>query len=222
MLETNICIVPSISHCGGSIFSIIVLNMQVMLSDSSDKFIFAIPFFADAYITGKSNWSSVAFSSINSSITLSNTFSGSAPGLSILFITTIGFRFNAKDFFRTSRVCGMTPSKASTNSKTPSTVFRTRSTSPPKSACPGVSTMFIFTPSYITDVFLERIVIPLSFSISPESIILSDTCSFSLNTWLCFNKASTNVVFPWSTCAIIAIFLIFLLFIFFPLDFYYL
>ena len=29
---------------------------------------------------------------------------------------------------------------------TPLTIFRTRSTSPPKSACPGVSMMLIFTP----------------------------------------------------------------------------
>ena len=35
-------------------------------------------------------------------------------------------------------------------------------------------------------VFLESIVIPLSFSISFESITLSATCSFSRNTWLCF------------------------------------
>lgn len=66
----------------------------------------------------------------------------------------------------------------------------------------------------------ESIVIPLSFSWSFESITLSCTCSFSLNTWLCFNNASTSVVFPWSTCAIIAMFLIFWLFIFItPLKF---
>ena len=35
------------------------------------------------------------------------------------------------------------PSKASTTSSTPSTIFITRSTSPPKSAWPGVSTMLI-------------------------------------------------------------------------------
>ena len=156
--------------------------MQFTLSLSSSKCIFAIPFLAEAYTTGKSNCSSLAFNSINNSKTWSTTFSGLAPGLSILFIITIGFRFNAKDFFKTSLVCGIGPSKASTKSNTPSTIFKTRSTSPPKSACPGVSTIFIFTPLYITDVFLERIVIPLSFSKSFESITLSLTCSFSLNT----------------------------------------
>ena len=38
------------------------------------------------------------------------------------------------------------------------------STSPPKSACPGVSTIFILISPCITDVFFESIVIPLSFS----------------------------------------------------------
>ena len=151
---------------------------------------------------------------MNNSITSSNTFCGSAPGLSILFITTIGFKFIANDFFNTSLVCGIAPSNASTNKSTPSTVFKTLSTSPPKSACPGVSTILIFTPLNITAVFFANIVIPLSFSWSFESITLSATCSLSLNTWLCLNNASTNVVFPWSTCAMIAIFLIFLLFIF--------
>jgi len=38
---------------------------------------------------------------------------------------------------------GRQPSAASTNKTMPSTIFNTRSTSPPKSACPGVSTMLI-------------------------------------------------------------------------------
>ena len=54
-----------------------------------------------------------------------------------------GFKFSANDFFNTSLVCGIAPSNASTNKSTPSTVFNTLSTSPPKSACPGVSTMLI-------------------------------------------------------------------------------
>ena len=98
MLDTSICISPSISHDGGSICSIIVSNIQWTLSVSSSKCIFAIPFLADAYITGKSSCSSFASNSINSSNTWSTTFNGFAPGLSILFITTIGFKFNAKDF----------------------------------------------------------------------------------------------------------------------------
>ena len=104
MFDTSICMLPSTSHFGGSILEIIVSNMQLMLSLSSSKCILAIPFFADAYITGKSNCSSFALSSINSSITLSTTLRGSAPGLSILLIITIGFKLSARDFFRTSLV----------------------------------------------------------------------------------------------------------------------
>ena len=215
MLDTNIWAGPSSSQLGAWIVFIMVSNKQLKSSVSSFKSILAIPFLADAYTTGKSNCSSVASNSINNSITWSTTFSGVAPGLSILLITTIGFNPNANDFFKTSLVCGIAPSKASTNNKTPSTVFKTLSTSPPKSACPGVSTILILTSPCITEVFLESMVIPLSFSWSLESIILSATCSFSLKIWLCLNKASTNVVFPWSTCAIIAIFLIFWLFIFY-------
>ncbi len=56
-------------------------------------------------------------------------------------------------------------------------------------------------------VFLERIVMPLSRSMSFESITRSCTSWFSRNTPLCFSSSSTSVVLPWSTCAIIAIFL---------------
>ena len=42
---------------------------------------------------------------------------------------------------------GIGPSNASTSSSTPLTILSTRSTSPPKSAWPGVSTMLILTPS---------------------------------------------------------------------------
>jgi len=45
----------------------------------------------------------------------------------------------------TKRVWGSGPSLASTSSSTPSTMDRPRSTSPPKSAWPGVSTMLIVT-----------------------------------------------------------------------------
>ena len=84
-------------------------------------------------------------------------------------------------------------------------MFSTRSTSPPKSAWPGVSKMLIFTPSCITAVFLDRIVIPRSRSRSLESITRSSTCSFARKTPLCFSIASTKVVLPWSTWAIMAI-----------------
>ena len=43
----------------------------------------------------------------------------------------------------TKRVCGSGPSDASTSSTMPSTMDRPRSTSPPKSAWPGVSMMLI-------------------------------------------------------------------------------
>ena len=46
---------------------------------------------------------------------------------------------------KTKRVCGSGPSEASTNSITPSTIVSPRSTSPPKSAWPGVSTRFSLT-----------------------------------------------------------------------------
>ena len=45
---------------------------------------------------------------------------------------------------------------------TPLTIFKIRSTSPPKSAWPGVSTMLIFTSPYWMAVFLARMVMPRS------------------------------------------------------------
>ncbi len=47
----------------------------------------------------------------------------------------------------TNRVCGSGPSDASTSSTMPSTIESPRSTSPPKSAWPGVSMMLIVMPS---------------------------------------------------------------------------
>src|SRR3989449_2518344 len=55
----------------------------------------------------------------------------------------MGFSPSASAFPATNRVCGIGPSAASTSSKKPSTMRRIRSTSPPKSAWPGVSTMLI-------------------------------------------------------------------------------
>ena len=75
-----------------------------------------------------------------------------------------------------------------------------------------ISTILIFVSPYITAVFLERIVIPLSLSRSPESITLSATFSFVLNIPLWRRSWSTRVVLPWSTWAIIATFLNFSLF----------
>ena len=60
-----------------------------------------------------------------------------------MLITTIGGSPSSSAFLSTKRVCGSGPSLASTSSSTPSTIFSVRSTSPPKSAWPGVSTMLI-------------------------------------------------------------------------------
>src|SRR5881296_2118968 len=78
---------------------------------------------------------------------------------------------------------------ASTSSRQPSAMLSTRSTSPPKSACPGVSMMLIVTSPCRIDVFLARMVM-----------------RFSRKVWLCFSSASTSVVLPWSTWAMIATF----------------
>jgi hypothetical protein len=58
-------------------------------------------------------------------------------------MTTMGRRPCLNAFCVTNRVCGMGPSTASTSSSTQSTMASTRSTSPPKSAWPGVSTMLM-------------------------------------------------------------------------------
>ena len=52
---------------------------------------------------------------------------------------------------------------------------KTRSTSAPKSEWPGVSMILIFVFFQIIDVGFAKMVIPLSFSKSPESISLSST-----------------------------------------------
>ena len=63
----------------------------------------------------------------------------------LLWLLPIGGSRASNAFLRTKRVCGNGPSEASTSSMTPSTIARVRSTSPPKSAWPGVSTILIFT-----------------------------------------------------------------------------
>ena len=79
-----------------------------------------------------------------------------------------------------------------------------RSTSPPKSACPGVSTMLMRASCHSTEVTLARMVMPRSRSMSLESMARSATRSFSRNWPDCFSRQSTSVVLPWSTCAMIA------------------
>ena len=93
----------------------------------------------------------------------------------------MGRRPNASALRVTKRVCGIGPSMASTSSRTPSTIDSARSTSPPKSACPGVSTMLIRVPLYSTAQFLARMVMPRSRSRSLESITRSLTCWLARN-----------------------------------------
>ncbi len=92
-------------------------------------------------------------------------------------------------------------------------MVRMRSTSPPKSAWPGVSMMLILVSVSLpssprcfqrTEVFLARMVMPRSFSRSLESITRSATTSLSRKTPLCLSMASTRVVLPWSTWATMA------------------
>src|ERR1039458_1756159 len=54
-------------------------------------------------------------------------------------------------------------------------------------------------------VFLARMVMPRSRSSSLESITRSTCASLARNVPLWFSMASTSVVLPWSTCAMMAI-----------------
>src|SRR5207245_2365134 len=99
---------------------------------------------------------------------------------------------------------GSGPSAASTRRSTPSTSVSVRSTSEPKSAWPGVSTMLMWTPRYAMAVFLAMIVMPFSRSRSIESMMRSGTDSFWRKRPDCQSMASTRVVLPWSTWAMIA------------------
>ncbi len=116
----------------------------------------------------------------------------------------MGFRPSASAFLVTKRVCGIGPSTASTSSSTLSTIDSTRSTSPPKSAWPGVSTMLMCVPFHSTAQFFARMVMPRSFSRSLLSITRSATFSFSRKVPLWRSSWSTSVVLPWSTWAMMA------------------
>ena len=83
---------------------------------------------------------------MNSSNVSLSTSSARASGRSILLITTIGCKPHSSALVSTNRVCGIGPSAASTSTSAPSANRSTRSTSPPKSAWPGVSIRLIFTP----------------------------------------------------------------------------
>src|SRR5271155_541882 len=127
-----------------------------------------------------------------------------ASGRSTLLMTRITGSRASSALRSTKRVCGSGPSLASTSSSTPSTIVMPRSTSPPKSAWPGVSTMFSLTPRWWTDVFLARIVMPFSRSRSIESSTRVLTSWPTRKAPDCHSIASTSVVLPWSTCATIA------------------
>src|SRR5690606_6550780 len=152
----------------------------------------------------KSSCSLLAPRRPNRSKVWSSTQEARAPGRSTLLMTTIGLKPIANAFWVTKRVCGIGPSIASTSTSTESTIDSTRSTSPPKSACPGVSTMLIRLPFQLMAVFLDRIVMPRSFSWSLLSITRSVMTVRSLNVPDCLSRQSTRVVLPWSTWATMA------------------
>ena len=147
-------------------------------------------------MTGKSSCSSVAPSLSNSSKVWSTTQPARAPGRSILLTTTMALRPSASALRVTKRVCGIGPSTASTSSSTPSTIDSTRSTSPPKSAWPGVSTMLMRVPPYSIAQFLARMVMPRSRSMSLESMTRSPIFSCAAKVPDCLSRQSTSVVLP--------------------------
>src|SRR6056297_426863 len=132
-----------------------------------------------------------------------------ASGRSILLTTISTGRPDSSALRSTKRVYGSGPSLASTRSSAASTMASARSTSPPKSAWPGVSTTLTTTsaPSgcgRTTAVFFARIVMPRSRSRSPESMTRSSTSWLARNAPDCHSMASTRVVLPWSTWAMMA------------------
>ena len=171
---------------------------------SASSEVAAQPWRAEANSVGKSSCSSLASSAENRSNTSSCTSWARASERSTLLISTIGLRPRRSALPSTNLVCGSGPSAASTSSTTPSTIDRMRSTSPPKSAWPGVSTMLTRVPFQTTEVALARMVMPRSRSRSFESMARSATCWLSRKVPLCLSRQSTSVVLPWSTCAMIA------------------
>ncbi len=141
----------------------------------------ARPARAEANTTGRSSTESSAPTSVarssSRSWVSSTTSEIRASGRSTLLTSRITGRPAASVLRSTKRVCGSGPSDASTSSTTPSTIASARSTSPPKSAWPGVSTTLMTTsPSGVwrrTAVFFARIVMPFSRSSSPESMTRS-------------------------------------------------
>ena len=108
-----------------------------------------------AYTTGTSRRASTSRSGTSStrsdaspssrSWASSSTSAMRASGRSVLLTSRMTGSFASSALRSTKRVCGSGPSLASTSSTTPSTIERPRSTSPPKSAWPGVSMTLIVT-----------------------------------------------------------------------------
>ena len=153
---------------------------------------------------GKSSCSSDASRAAKRSNTSFTTSMWRSSGRSILLMQTMGFKPSFSAFCSTNFVCGMGPSAASTSSTQPSTMLRMRSTSPPKSAWPGVSTMLMRVSCHCNDVTFARMVMPRSRSRSFESMTRSPTfwLSRKVPDWL--SRRSMRVVLPWSTWAIMA------------------
>ena len=223
-LVTNACSGASGSPTGGGMCSISTSNNGSRLSPagtspSAGWVVLATPARPDAYSVGRPSACSAALAASSSrsdatsksrSWLASTTSAMRASGRSVLLTTRITGRCAARALRSTNRVCGNGPSDASTSSSTPSTMDRPRSTSPPKSAWPGVSItlMTVTVPSGLwrcTAVFLARMVMPFSFSRSPLSIMRSWVSS---PRWCsapdCRSIASTRVVLPWSTWATMA------------------
>jgi hypothetical protein len=197
---------PSRSAAGGGTFSTTRSSSGPRSLRSSVRARAAQPSRPEAYTTGKSSCSSVAPRAQKRSKVSFTAASGSQPGRSILFTTRMGFNPSASALRVTKRVWGMGPSKASTSRHTESTILSTRSTSPPKSAWPGVSTMLIRVPFQVMAVNFARMVMPRSRSRSFESMAQSATTSPGRKEPAWCRKPSTRVVLPWSTWAMMAMF----------------
>lgn len=161
IMDTGILNSVVVSAVGGGMCEMMQSsNGPMPLSLLSSLFATHHPCLPEAYMKGKSSCSSVAFKSTNRSKISFSTSVTLLESRSTLLMTTIGLRPLSRAFDKTNFVCVIGPSVASTRSRTPSTILSTRSTSPPKSAWPGVSTMFRRTPFQFTAVTLLRIVTP--------------------------------------------------------------
>ena len=114
------------------------------------------------------------------------TFSGLAPGTSILFIATIIGIPAALAWFIASTVCGITPSSAATTSIAISVIWAPLARILVNASCPGVSKNVISLP------FTDTLYAPICWVIPPASPSIT----------FVFLIASRSDVLPWSTCPI--------------------